>query len=201
MNEHVTSLVNFESYEKYSEPYRYFIGAEFLNKDSADALLEWFVNQAIWDRRSIDDFYETFDVNFSRSPTEGIMAILGSETFRLFLKKKMEALFDCRLSPRVDMSAHKLVPGYRIGVHTDHGEQPHTHRLLIQVNSGWSPSNGGLLFVLNTPKPTSIEEDASVYIPAHQSSFAFEITPNSYHAVSKVLNGVRYTLVYSFLPA
>ena len=38
----------------------------------------------------------------------------------------------------------------------------------------------------------------SVLLPTHGGSFAFEISANSFHAVSSIKIGERYTLVYTF---
>jgi Rps23 Pro-64 3,4-dihydroxylase Tpa1-like proline 4-hydroxylase len=95
----------------------------------------------------------------------------------------------------IDVSAHRLVPGQVIRLHNDYIEDAETHRFLIQLNRGWQATQGGLLMLF-------AEEDASslqhVILPIHASGFAFEISPSSFHAVSKVKRGERYTLVYTF---
>jgi hypothetical protein len=70
-----------------------------------------------------------------------------------------------------------------------------SHRLLIQINEGWEASQGGLLMLLGSAEPESVQ---SVLLPVHGSGFAFEISPKSFHAVSSIITGERYTLVYTF---
>lgn len=41
-------------------------------------------------------------------------------------------------------------------------------------------------------------EVARIIRPIHGSATAFEISPTSFHAVSTIQMGARYTLVYSF---
>lgn len=50
-----------------------------------------------------------------------------------------------------------------------------------------------MLFADDTP-----ESVRHVVMPTHGSGFAFEISPVSYHAVSSIRSGERYTLVYTF---
>jgi hypothetical protein len=70
-----------------------------------------------------------------------------------------------------------------------------THRLLIQLNTGWEPKQGGLLMLFGSDSPESLQH---VILPAHDSGLAFEISPSSFHAVSTIKRGVRYTIVYTF---
>ncbi|MEL0254191.1 MAG: 2OG-Fe(II) oxygenase, partial [Novosphingobium sp.] len=70
-----------------------------------------------------------------------------------------------------------------------------THRLLVQFNRGWPFENGGLLMTFASERA---EDLAEAFVPMHGSAFAFEISPRSFHAVSTIHNGERFTLVYTF---
>ena len=45
---------------------------------------------------------------------------------------------------------------------------------------------------------TRAEDIRRAVRPLHGSVFAFEISPRSFHALSTIQEGERYTLVYSF---
>ena len=95
----------------------------------------------------------------------------------------------------VDVNAHRLTPGQVIRVHNDYIAGAETHRLLIQLNAGWATAQGGLLMLFEEEDVASVR---NVILPVHGSGFAFEISPRSFHAVSEIRNGERYTLVYTF---
>ena len=56
-------------------------------------------------------------------------------------------------------------------------------------------AQGGLLMLFRSEAPESVH---SALLPTHGSGFAFEISANSFHAVSSIRTGERYTLVYTF---
>jgi Rps23 Pro-64 3,4-dihydroxylase Tpa1-like proline 4-hydroxylase len=95
----------------------------------------------------------------------------------------------------VEANAHKLLPGQTIRVHNDFIGREETHRAIIQVNRDWTESSGGLLMLFSSPSPDDVMR---VVRPLHASGAGFEISPASFHAVSKIHAGERYTLVYSF---
>jgi hypothetical protein len=91
--------------------------------------------------------------------------------------------------------AHKLLPGQRIAIHNDYLVVEETHRLTIQLNRGLSDADGGFFMLFNSGDPADIHR---VLRPVRNTAIAFMISPESYHAVSRLHGGVRYTLVYSF---
>ncbi|GLI97048.1 hypothetical protein Sbs19_08660 [Sphingobium sp. BS19] len=100
-----------------------------------------------------------------------------------------------RLPRLTEVTAHKLLPGQTIRIHNDHLDDGETHRILVQLNRGWSDKQGGLLMLFGSATATDVRR---IVRPLHGSSFAFEISPRSFHAVSTIASGERYTLVYSF---
>jgi Rps23 Pro-64 3,4-dihydroxylase Tpa1-like proline 4-hydroxylase len=95
----------------------------------------------------------------------------------------------------VEVTAHKLLPGQTIRIHNDYVEGGESHRLLIQLNRGWTDSQGGLLMLFDSSR---IDDVRRVIRPLHASATAFAISAKSFHAVSTIRGGERYTLVYSF---
>ena len=94
----------------------------------------------------------------------------------------------------VEVTAHKLVPGQTIRIHNDFIAGEESHRLLVHFNR-WSDVQGGILMLFGSSQPDDIKRALK---PIHNSSFAFEISHQSFHAVSTIAEGERFTIVYSF---
>ncbi len=58
--------------------------------------------------------------------------------------------------------------------------------------------NGGLLCVFDGNPSAKKQTKQKLLLPAHRSAFAFEISNRSFHAVTPVVTGERYTLSYTF---
>ena len=65
----------------------------------------------------------------------------------------MQGNFSCKLKNKVEVVAHRLSNNQTIKIHNDYIEEPdfelESHRLLIQLNRGWSENNGGFLILFN----------------------------------------------------
>lgn len=94
-----------------------------------------------------------------------------------------------------EVNAHKLLLGQTMKIRNDYIGGDETHRLLVQLNRDWTDDCGGMLMLFSGP---TVEDVARLIRPRHASSMAFEISPASYHAVSTIRSGERYTIVYSF---
>jgi len=100
----------------------------------------------------------------------------------------------------VRVTAHHLLAGGSLTPHCDRAPLKFTHRLLIHLNRGWTGENGGLLCVLDGDPSARKRTTQNLILPAHRSAFAFEISSRSFHAVTPVVTGERYTLSYAFYP-
>ena len=107
----------------------------------------------------------------------------------------MSKIFEVALEDSVGIVAHKLVPGQKIGIHNDCLEGEETHRLIIQLNSGWEKDYGGYFMTFNSDDAQDVHQ---VITPTHNSAIGFAIIQNSHHAVSTVYKANRYTIVCSF---
>ena len=157
-------------------------------------ILDWLENDAPWSLK-IADFYEQYEFSFADLDLPPNIKPIFSSTSLESLCHKIEKLFGVKLSNQIDITAHKLVEGQRIRIHNDFIPNRETHRVLIQLNRGWSEENGGVLMLFGSRQIADLH---SVFIPAHNTSVAFEISPTSFHAVSPISSGDRYTLVFSF---
>lgn len=178
----------------FSEPFSYLTCPEALNPDVSENVLEWLETHESWTLVETD-FYEQFEFSLWEVEVPATLSFLRAPGFLTAIKTKIEKLFEITLGDRLDITAHKLIPGQRIRLHNDFIPGAETHRLFIQFNRDWRDKNGGLLVLFNSSDPADIHR---IFQPLHNSAFGFAISPASNHAVSKLHAGVRFTLVYSF---
>lgn len=176
-------------------PFRYALANKAFPEDKATEILTWLESHAPWYLKETD-FYEQweFDCSSVKFPPE--LDYLNSSLSLEIVKRFMEVTFQIKLLNKIEFTAHKLLNGQTIRIHNDYIPGLETHRLIIQLNRGWKNEYGGFLMFFNSQNPSDIHRIIS---PMHNSMTAFEISPNSHHAVSKTHGaGERYTLVYSF---
>lgn len=190
----LNETLNFSPLEICSEPFQYFVSNTALSDSISLMILDWFETDAPW-KLVETDFYEQYEFSFWDVQMPLHLTFLREQPFLDELKTKIESLFETKLSSKIDVAAHKLVPSQRIRLHNDFIPGHETHRLFIQLNRGWSDENGGLLLFFNSSDPADIHR---VFLPSHNSVVGFAVSPNSNHAVSTIHSGERFTLVYSF---
>jgi Rps23 Pro-64 3,4-dihydroxylase Tpa1-like proline 4-hydroxylase len=180
--------------ERFSSPFNYFTSTEAFKPEVADIILEWFETTAPW-KLVVADFYEQYEFSFWNVDLPLELAFIIQRTFVEDLRMTISRIFNAKLSDKVDIAAHKLISGQRIRLHNDFIAGQETHRLLIQLNRGWTDLHGGLLILFNSSQPSDIHK---VFRPLHNSALAFAVSPKSHHAVSAIRANQRFTLVYSF---
>jgi Rps23 Pro-64 3,4-dihydroxylase Tpa1-like proline 4-hydroxylase len=141
------------------------------------------------------EFYEQYEFNLQKVALPESLAAIRERQTILQVKNFVESAFKVQLTDRVDLTAHKLIPGQKIRVHNDFIPGAETHRVLIQLNHGWNDENGGLLMFFNSEEASDIHR---AFRPLHNSCVAFAISAHSFHAVSTIQASERFTLVYSF---
>ena len=176
------------------QPFPCFTAAEVFSEELEQALLTWFESAAPW-RLAIRDFYEQYEFDFKDVDLPENLRPLYSESTLKQLRDKVGALLGASLKPQIDVTAHKLNRTQRIRIHNDARPDGETHRFLIQLNRGWDEAYGGLLMLFRGPDVEMLDD---LILPTSRSAFGFEISNASYHAVSQVHQGDRYTLVFSF---
>ena len=176
-------------------PFEHFTGHGTLPANGAE-LLDWLETEAPWELTRME-FYEQYEFSLTHCPPSPVLRPLVRAEALAALRDRMSDCFGRSLSGRVDVTAHKLVPGQTIRIHNDHIPGGETHRLLLQLNRGWEPRHGGYLMFFAGPEPESVSK---VVEPRSGTVQAFAISPRSYHAVSTVHAGERFTIVFSFHP-
>jgi len=178
----------------FSRPFPYFHSPEAFTKDVSEEILNWLEFEARW-KLVEANFYEQYEFSAADAELPARLSFLREDFFLSELKTRIQFLFRSTLSNRIDLTAHKLVPGQRIRIHNDFIPGQETHRLLIQLNRDWTDDNGGFLLLFNSSDPADVHK---IFRPSHNSVVGLAITPKSHHAVSAIHHGERFTLVYSF---
>ena len=177
-----------------AQPFRCFTVSQVISEALEQKLLAWFESEAPW-RLAVMDFYEQYEFDFKDAILPESLRPLFSDATLNQLRDEVGSLLGASLKPQIDITAHKLNRTQKIRIHNDARPDGETHRFLIQLNRGWSDENGGMLMLFRGPAVETLED---VILPTSRSAFGFEISPASYHAVSQVHQGDRYTLVFSF---
>ncbi|MBW6525235.1 2OG-Fe(II) oxygenase [Sphingomonas sp. RHCKR7] len=188
-------LPDFTRSDRKATPFPHFITSGLLPGDVADALLRWLEEDAPWQLR-IADFYEQNEFSLlAVTPPPAAGVVIAPEFIEAVAAELSSRLSSGSLE-LVDVCAHRMEAGQTIRIHNDHlGDGQETHRLVVQLNRGWSVGNGGLLMLFASDDPRSVTD---VILPVHRSAFGFEISDNSHHAVSTISMGSRLSIVYTF---
>lgn len=188
-------LPSFQNIRASAYPFPHVQVSNILEPEIADKILCWLRTYAPWNLR-VESFYEQHEISLLRGELAPEVIGLTSPVFVDAIREELRLQFkidsDLML---VDIGAHRLTKGQTIRIHNDYLDDQETHRLLIQINGGWSANHGGLLMLFAADTPESLR---SIILPTHASGFAFEISRASFHAVSTINEGERYTLVYTF---
>jgi hypothetical protein len=173
-------------------PFRYATFTQCLSAELGAEILGWFENDAPW-RLKRTAFYEQYEFS-CWDGTSPMASYVTSPAVLNAVRAMMKEVFARSFEDAISVVAHKLLDGQRIGIHNDYLVGQESHRLVIQLNHGPSEENGGFLMLFNSDDAADINR---VMRPANLSGLAFEISPVSFHAVSRVHAGVRYSLIYS----
>lgn len=177
-----------------TEPYPFSVVSDALCGAAERTTLSWFEQAAPWNLTE-ESFYSQHEFDMRRVELPTNVARLAADFTLAALRERVAALFRRRLRPAVDVTAHRLTTGQRIRIHDDHLENGETHRLVVQLNRGWTAGDGGYSLLFGDRAP---EDLRVVLAPMSRQALLFEISHRSYHAVSKVARGERYSIVYSF---
>jgi hypothetical protein len=180
--------------ERATAPFSYFLARNCVSADVGEALLDWFESDAPW-RLVSQDFYDQYEFSLFNARLPAAAAILVAPDTLAYLRRRIEAEFGEALSETMEIVAHKLVAGQRIGIHNDFLPGHETHRLTVQLNRGLADADGGHMMLFNSDDATDVHR---ILRPVSRTGLGFAIGPTSHHAVSKMHGGERFTLVYSF---
>ncbi len=183
----------------FSEPFPHFECPEFLDAATANALLAW-LEARQWRSVGLDGYDGYCDAPLTASNLPEALNGLVAPAFFVQLRQLMAQFFPIDASGQVRTTAHRILTRGALSPHTDVSHFRFTHRLLVQLNRGWDSECGGLLCLHGGNPHANPEPLRKSVPPIHRSGFAFEISQRSFHSVTPVLHGERYTLSYTFYP-
>lgn len=113
-------------------------------------------------------------------------------------KQLIEQRYNAIVGTRFEIKATKMLTGQAVGVHNDSpdGARGRTegYRLLFYPNREYADSDGGHLFFYASDKGPVI----GGVRPVFNSGVLMRLSDFSYHAVSRVNDGVRYTVAFLY---
>ena len=175
------------------EPFPHVLSRWAMRPDLAERTLCWMEASAPW-RLRVASFYEQWEMHLDEEAIP--------EDLRELLSPSTAARIARDLLPEggagnelIEVTAHRMIAGQTIRIHNDFREGGEAHRVLIQLNRGWRDDQGGLLMLFGSRNADDVQR---VFRPVHGSGFGFRISESSFHAVSTIRSGERFTLVYSF---
>lgn len=178
----------------FDQPFKHITQVGIADSEKIAAVYDWFEKTDVWEFTQTD-FYTQYEFSVLHSAIPPSCQWLKDPAAISNLENVLSDLFNERKLICTAITAHKLVDGYRMGVHNDYIGGEETHRLLIQINRDWTPDNGGYLMLFNS---ALVQDVAKIVQPLNNSGIGFEISERSFHAVSTVHDFTRYTLVYTF---
>ena len=187
-------VVDLSSARLETDPFPFSVVPKVLRNDVEQATLSWFERAAPWNLTE-ESFYSQHEFDMRNIELPSDIAQLATDMTFAAMRELISELFQRRLRTTVDMIAHRLTAGQRIRIHDDYLEGGETHRLILQLNRGWAAGDGGHLLLFGGREP---EDVRVVLAPASKQALIFEISHRSHHAVSEVVRGERYSIVYSF---
>lgn len=182
--------IDSRDWERCDSPYEHWICENILRAQSDD-ILEWLQKHAAWHRHtgSFYDQFECLNVLDRNSPFRFLLE--QAEPLRKFI----EEIISEPLHPFVHFDIHRLTTGQAIGFHTDDpGEDRETHRLIVMLPSSPHLKGGNFILTKNREMPN----DAMGYEHHPGAAVLMSFGASSYHAVSRIETGTRYSLVVSF---
>lgn len=175
------------------EPFPHALSRWAVPPDLAERALSWMEGSAPW-RLRVASFYEQWEMHLDGAalPVD-LQDLLAPSTVALLVRELLSNGSEEKVLTEV--TAHRMVSGQTIRIHNDYRPGGEVHRVLVQLNRGWTDDQGGLLMLFGSGNADHVSR---VLRPVHGSGLGFRISESSFHAVSTITAGERFTLVYSF---
>ncbi len=149
---------------------------------------EWFFSQndTAWIRR-----------NYGRPPVgESLPAITCLVNRGISL---IESEMNAVVGNHYTVIGHMMMPGQLVGIHNDSPEQDRgrleNFRFIYYVDDEFEDNKGGHLFIFNSRNESDVLEAVR---PLFNSGVLIQLSDGSFHAVGRVRQGVRYSIVVSY---
>ena len=188
------SCINLSSIDFENTPFPHFSSTAVFSNGVDLNLFNWFDKTPEW-KLVTTDFYEQYEFSFlDIEIPEHLKSIINTDTIEV-IGKKLEESFNVNSLNLVGVTAHKLVDGHHIGIHNDYIGGEETHRMVVHLSPNWDESKGGFFMLFNSADAKDVKK---IIKPLNNTAIGFEISKISNHAVSKIYNFSRYSIVYTF---
>jgi Rps23 Pro-64 3,4-dihydroxylase Tpa1-like proline 4-hydroxylase len=190
-----SSSVDFSNSVSQEVPFPHFCTTSIFKRGLEKKLFDWLQDNENWSLTETE-FYEQYEFSLlDVTLPEEIHGLVDPATIGE-IESKFKATFNIKSFTLIGLTAHlKLTDGQRIGVHNDFINGDETHRLVVNINPIWSDENGGYLMLFTSSNSNDVSK---IIKPLNNSGFGFEISKDSHHAISKIHDFTRYSLVYTF---
>ena len=103
-----------------TKPFPHFVIPDLFDAETASAVLNWLEQDVPWAVES-HNFYVLHGCTGLTQRTSGSpAAVVGAPETLQCMRKHLERIFGVTLnSSHFDLAAHRMLPGHRIGIHTD----------------------------------------------------------------------------------
>jgi hypothetical protein len=186
---------SFRCVQRSESPFPHAVSERVLDDVTANSLLDWFRDRAPWGLET-SSFYIQHGCSLDDKCDSEVVDLLCCRDVIEQLSKHVGLVFDTVFdAPKTSVSAHRLIPGHRIGIHNDcprNGTE--THRLIVHLNDDVGEESGGALALFDREDPAN---SLVVIPPQHNLGVMLEFSTRSWHTVDEVKDGVRYSLLYS----
>lgn len=145
---------------------------------------QWFLSKhdVVWARQTFGECHSIHNLD-------------ELETLRRIGARLIEEKYNAVVGTRFEIKATKMNVGQVVGIHNDSPDgvrgRTEGYRLLYYPNKEYSDSDGGHLLFYSASDPRAIIDGVR---PVFNSGVLMRLSDHSYHAVSRVTRGVRYTV-------
>jgi len=161
----------------------------------ASLLYGWIAGLDGW-RFNGSSFYEVGELDLCALPVPAGLRALFEPAALARLRAQLGRVFQCRFDPQIRIVAHRMDAGQGAGIHCDDPRGvEETHRMVLTLGQDASARGGGMFAVFDGPSPARV---ARAWPPAHNQCVLFEASAASFHAITEVREGPRYSVVLSF---
>jgi hypothetical protein len=187
-------VLAFDRVVRKSAPYDHFVSPQFYTETFEETLLGWLESRQDWNLKA-GILFELYELGFSRFIHCKEIEELWDGAVLARLRDAVTRAIGTPVSSRINIHAHKFVPGQFTNIHTDMIPEE-THRVVVQLNRGRADDSGGNLILLSGPRPVDV---SVVFKQNSNSAIGFKLGAESFHAVGRVKTGTRFTVIYTFL--
>jgi len=175
--------------------------SDFVQPECAAALLAVALRETNWTRhtRNLNDYFaamwaeRTFERPHGARPDSNLLALM--ELGRDLIERE----FRCVLGRHFTVGCNRMVEGQLIRIHNDSPDGARgvweNYRQLLYLDKDYTDDCGGALCLFAGSDTSTITRAVR---PVFNTCVAMQLSTTSYHAVSKIRRGERYSVVVSY---